>query len=517
MGIFTVDKKVLEQRRKEEAISRGNQQQWSKESDPSSVPNFGSQAEANAYYAGLQAGKTADKNDKMMTGGKTPNAGGIANEVKKETVKAQIKNNNKPLTSEQQDAARKKGEEQAKINYEQQKKEVEAKTKLKSTPAKPIKNEKKQESDISVELLREYGNNLFMLYTYDPSFKTDKNNGLVEMCGVLKELPPFSMSQAAWTTGPAASLTDIVKGYLCSDLMEMITTIGGNDRSFNAVDETSDRTYNGTNPVTFPLSFRIYTTQTIGSKQLTPWQTWVKLLSLFAQPSIASKVNINSIGNNVVNGVLGGLDKATSLVNSTGNILTSQKDSAKGLINAIGDTIEDVVNEAQVFVTTRDDENRVGGPANLKNYYGAKLWKLRVLPGLIQRPLIVVIEGWGVTFSKERNLDNSQPIYLDFTINCKLDQIPNAGNWMYYLDRRANKAGYFYDRSNLTEQQKKARKALGGTAKPDTDYTWEQVEILDIPEPQTVTKDGESYILYYEWVKSGEFNSNVYRLNEIRI
>ena len=109
MGIFTVDKKVLEQRRKEEAISRGNQQQWSKESDPSSVPNFGSQAEANAYYAGLQAGKTADKNDKMMTGGKTPNAGGIANEVKKETVKAQIKNNNKPLTSEQQDVARKKG------------------------------------------------------------------------------------------------------------------------------------------------------------------------------------------------------------------------------------------------------------------------------------------------------------------------------------------------------------------------------------------------------------------------
>ena len=44
-----------------------------------------------------------------------------------------------------------------------------------------------------------------------------------------------------------------------------------------------------------------------------------------------------------------------------------------------------------------------------------------------------------------------------------------------------------------------------------------QVEILDIPEPQTVTKDGESYIVYYEWVKSGEFNSNVYRLNEIRI
>ena len=112
-----------EEREREERIAAGNRESGARNTG-GGVPNFTNAAEAKAYYAGLQAGSEAQKNDVMMTAGKTPNAGGIANEVKKETVKAQIKNNNKPLTSEQQDAARKKGEEQAKINYEQQKKEV---------------------------------------------------------------------------------------------------------------------------------------------------------------------------------------------------------------------------------------------------------------------------------------------------------------------------------------------------------------------------------------------------------
>lgn len=395
--------------------------------------------------------------------------------------------------------------------------ELEKQEHLKGYEPKPVKNEIVEDSNISTALLKEYGNNIFSLSTYDPSVNLGKNNGKLELYGVLKQLPQFSMSQNAWTAGPAGSITDIVQNYLCGDKLEKLTVLGGTDRSFNAIDETADRVYSGTSNVGFNLSFRVYSTQTIGSRQLTSWQNWIKVLALFAQPSIASKMNIAAMGNNIVNGVLQGFDNVKDILETMGNAFmdSENKLSREGFVNALGNTIEQTMNKASILVTSRDDENRVSGNQNQRNFYGAKLWKLRILPGLIQRPVIVLIDSWSVTFSKERNLDNNQPIYIDFTINCKLDQVPNAGTWMYYLDSRNNRSGYFYDISKFTPEQKQLREKLGGVAKPNTEYTWEDVQVLDIPKPEKKFLEDKTINVYYEWQKVSSLNSNAYKLVEI--
>lgn len=304
----------------------------------------------------------------------------------------------------------------------------------------PVVNPTDNDTLITKNYLKEYGNNFFELYTYDPSVNNGKNDGLLRLAGVLRQIPSFSMS-TNWGAGPAKSLSDIVKHFMCSDVMEMVTTIGGYDRSWTQVDEGSDRTYENTSEPTFDLEFRCYTTENIGSQGLTTWKNWIKCLSLYAQPSIASNVNINAMGNNAVNGVLGAFDKVTQVASDVGKLASGNIESNDSVISAIVDTVADVVNDAAVLVTSRDDENRVKGPANKNNYYGAKLWKLRIMPGIIQRPINVYISNWSVTYSKEINVTTKEPIYVDFKINCNLDQIPNAGRWMYYMNKEMNDKG----------------------------------------------------------------------------
>lgn len=303
------------------------------------------------------------------------------------------------------------------------------------------------EPTISENLLREYGNNLFELVTYDPSIK----DGQIKLIGVLKQIPSFNMG-TAWRSGPAASLSDILKGYLCSDLMEMMMAIGGSDKSWSSVDEASDRTFEECKTPSFNLEFRLYPGQNIGTTSLTTYDTWISALSLFAQPSIASKINVNAIANNAVNGAIHGLDKfKTATEKMVETVAGTKVPDSESTINVLANTVGNIVDDTAVLVTNRDDKNRVEGTANKKSFYGAKLWKLNILPGLIEKPIVVYIENWSVTYSKEINFETGKPIYVDFTVNCALDQIPDAGLWMYYMDKNRNETGVFtgYERTNL--------------------------------------------------------------------
>jgi len=288
---------------------------------------------------------------------------------------------------------------------------------------------------IEESILREYGNNFFELWTYDSSCKSDKNkNGMVKIAGILKQLPTFTLN-STWEAGPAAALTDIVKGFMCSDLMEMLNAYSGWDRSWVNVDEGTDRVYASVSQTSFNLEFRVYTNQTIGSRVFSSWDTIKNVLALFAQPSIASKVSINAMGNNVVNSVAQGLDKTMDLLsNARDTVSNNVKDSAS-TIDALGQSVVDVMNSAAEMVYSRDDYRRVEGPANDKSFYGGKLWKLRLMPGIFQRPLIVYVPSWSMNISKEINFTTNEPIYVDFTITCQLDQIPNSHTWTYYFDK----------------------------------------------------------------------------------
>lgn len=377
------------------------------------------------------------------------------------------------------------------------------------TKPKEIKNSSIVDEDISSNLLREYGNNLFELVTYDQSVNNGKNNGRISLTGVLKQIPSFSMG-TSWAAGPAASLSDIVKGFMCSDLMELIMTIGGNDRSWNAVDEGTDRTYDKCNVPSFNLEFRIYPDQTIGTTPLTTYETWISALSLFVQPSIASKVNINAMGNNVINGALQGLDNFHTMTSNMMSMITGNKKEGtedQNMLENAANAIGKIVDDTAVLITSRDDKNRVEGVCNKKNFYGGKLWKLKLLPGIIQKPIIVFIKSWSVTYSKEINITNKKPIYVDFSLNCELDQIPDAGVWMYYMDKNSNEQGVFpkYEKTESIptnnekiktvsvktndtesvityEDNGDSRKIIHmGTAKPGEEYTKQGMETHSAP------------------------------------
>ena len=331
------------------------------------------------------------------------------------------------------------------VNKQQEKirKEQEKASKFNKLPA--YKNVQTKDVNLNTDnkLLEEYGNNYFELITYDQGLNDSKFGGQLKLAGVLKDMPSFSMS-CTWDKGPAASISDTVKSLMCSPIMEMMITMGGRDRAWMSLDEGTDRVYKTTSRPSFTLNFKLYSNEVIGSEKLTEWKTWLKALSLYTMPSVDAKVSINAMANNTLNGLYGCGDLIKNTFDSFqkgfSNAFDSEKNEAvsdKSLIDkiteGIGSGLETAVNGVAGQLTERDGLNRVINSSNTKNYYGAKLWYLKLLPGIFKKPLIVYISNWGVTYSKEINPDTHEPIWVDFTITCEMDQIASAPVWMRYI------------------------------------------------------------------------------------
>lgn len=332
------------------------------------------------------------------------------------------------------------------INKQQekiQKEQAEKASKFNKLPA--YKNVQTKDVNLNTDnkLLAEYGNNYFELITYDQGLNNNKLGGQLKLAGVLKDMPSFSMS-CTWDKGPAASLSDTVKSFMCSPLMEMMTTMGGRDRAWMSLDEGTDRVYKTSSRPSFTLNFKLYSNEVIGSEKLTEWKTWLKALALYTMPSVDAKVSINAMANNALNGLYGCGDLIknafdsfqkgfSNAFDSQSNTAASDKSLIDGIIDGIGGGLETTVNNVAGQLTERDGANRVTNSSNTKNYYGAKLWYLRLLPGIFKKPLIVYISNWGVTYSKEINPDTHEPIWVDFTVTCEMDQIASAPVWMRYI------------------------------------------------------------------------------------
>lgn len=288
----------------------------------------------------------------------------------------------------------------------------------------------------SNDLLAEYGNNYFELITFDKGLNNGKDNGRVTLAGVLKDIPAFNM-KATWEPGPAATISDTVKKFMTSPIAEMTTTLGGRDRAWMNLDEGTDRVYKATSKPTFSLSFKLYTNENIGSKSLTNYRTWIKALSLYTMPSVDAKVNINAMANNTLNGLYGCADLIGDVVDAAKDAFQGGEDGKqkdKDLIDKVTEAVTVAANTASKIIQRRDGEYRVVSDANQKNFYGAKLWYLKILPGIFKNPLIVYIDSWGVTYSKEINPDTLEPIWVEFNINCAMDQVASAPVWAKYLN-----------------------------------------------------------------------------------
>ena len=320
---------------------------------------------------------------------------------------------------------------------------VDGNTKFNKLPS--YKNVQTKDVNLNTDnkLLEEYGNNYFELITYDQGLNNSKLGGQLKLAGVLKDMPSFSMS-CTWDKGPAAAISDTVKNLMCSPLLEMMITMGGRDRSWMSLDEGTDRVYKTTSRPSFTLNFKLYPNEVIGSEKLTEWKTWLKALSLYTMPSVDAKVSINAMANNTLNGFYGCGDLIKNTLDSFqkgfSNAFDSQKNEAVSdksiidkIVDGIGGGLETAVNGVAGQLTERDGLNRVTNSSNTKNFYGAKLWYLKLLPGIFKKPLIVYISNWGVTYSKEINPDTHEPIWVDFTVNCEMDQIASAPVWMSYI------------------------------------------------------------------------------------
>ena len=341
---------------------------------------------------------------------------------------------------------------------------VDGNTKFNKLPA--YKNVQTKDVNLNTDnkLLEEYGNNYFELITYDQGLNNSKLGGQLKLAGVLKDMPSFSMS-CTWDKGPAASISDTVKSFMCAPLVEMMTTMGGRDRAWMSLDEGTDRVYKTTSRPSFTLNFKLYPNEVIGSEKLTEWKTWLKALSLYTMPSVDAKVSINAMANNTLNGLYGCGDLIKNTLDSFqkgfSNAFDSQKNEAvsdKSIIDkiteGIGGGLETAVNGVAGQLTERDGLNRVTNSSNTKNYYGAKLWYLKLLPGIFKKPLIVYISNWGVTYSKEINPDTHEPIWVDFTVTCEMDQIASAPVWMSYI------TGHSENIETYTTEYAKANEAV---------------------------------------------------------
>ena len=389
-----------------------------------------------------QAGKRASENyQKAATLQADPNRDvARAEKVGKENSDREI--------DKQQEKNRKDQEEQA--------------TKFNKLPAYENIQTKDVNLNTDNKLLKEYGNNYFELITYDQGLNNSKLGGQLKLAGVLKDMPSFSMS-CTWDKGPASSISDTVKNLMCSPLLEMMTTMGGRDRSWMSLDEGTDRVYKTTSRPSFTLNFKLYSNEVIGSEKLTEWKTWLKALSLYTMPSVDAKVSINAMANNTLNGLYGCGDLIKNTFDGFqkgfSNAFDTQKNEAvsdKSLIDkitkGIGGGLETAVNGVAGQLTERDGLNRVTNSSNTKNFYGAKLWYLRLLPGIFKKPLIVYISNWGVTYSKEINPVTHEPIWVEFTVTCEMDQIASAPVWMSYI------TGHSENIETYTKEYAKANK-----------------------------------------------------------
>jgi hypothetical protein len=384
-----------------------------------------------------------------------PEAGKVAGEnyYKAEEFKKEKEKSSK-VTKDMIDRADKAGQEKANQTIKTQQEEAKQRVKTQEIPKLQAYDStvgKNPGHKITNDLLAEYGNNYFELITFDNGLNENKNNGQLVLAGVLKELPSFSMA-ADWEAGPAATVSDTVKNLMCSPLVEMTNTLGGRDRAWMNLDEGTDRTYKSTQRPGFELNFKLYTNETIGTQRLTDYKTWIKALALYTMPSVDAKVSITGMANNLVNGVLNTVDLVADVLSEGANVFksamsdeTDKSISDADFVKPFTDALQAAGNKAADIVASRDDENRVLSNINKKNLYGAKLWYLNILPGIFKKPLIVYIENWGVTYSKEINPLTHLPISIEFKISCKMDQVASVPVWMQYLTGSKNAFPYKKD------------------------------------------------------------------------
>lgn len=143
----------------------------------------------------------------------------------------------------------------------------------------------------------EYGLSRFQLNTFD-------ENTEIICKGVLEEMPEISFS-VDYTDGPGTLWQDMLQQFMSNDLFNLVNAIG----SANTGGEWTNllnggswtkKIYNGYNPGTIQLKFKIFTADTLYQ---TPALDWIKYLSRYAAISNKNTFTFERARKNITSGL----------------------------------------------------------------------------------------------------------------------------------------------------------------------------------------------------------------------
>lgn len=139
------------------------------------------------------------------------------------------------------------------------------------------------------------------------------------------------------------------------------------------------------------------------------------------------KEYVNRLNNGMANAA-GGRDAKSEALSSQGELYKQ----AIGTINGLG----------KEYI----GDDRVDKAVNL----GARLWRLSLYTFIYKKPLVVLVNSWTCTPSKE--MFGTNHVYYDFEVSCKLDQIASSEKW-----------SQIFNAASSTNQQTNNASAPSGT------------------------------------------------------
>lgn len=309
-----------------------------------------------------------------------------------------------------------------------------------------------------------YGNNYFILST-----NLGEGVGIVNMDGLMTDLPSVGIG-SEWENTPAATIGEKLDQYLNNDMLQFLATVNeANDGGkMVAMDCMTSRMYKNCSPPKFDLKFRVYPGQKIGPYPMRSAKEWEMFLALttpvnsncgFSLANVIGQVKGAAEGaKNFFKALADGKDKdgkddddktkedreKKRLAAHDAQRKADQESGGnkidKGSKNDNWTNDENVKKQQQDFeekmmkYQTNAEEGGMGSQNRTNgdkqgSVYGANLFNLTIYPFIYSQPLVVYIDSWSVTPSREWNTDVDDHYYYDFTISCQMDQILSAKSW----------------------------------------------------------------------------------------
>ena len=166
----------------------------------------------------------------------------------------------------------------------------------------------------------EYGLSQFKLKTFD-------GDTAIECVGVLEEMPEFSFT-VDYTDGPGVLWQDMLQQFMTNDLFNLVNAIGSAStgsgwKNLLQGGSWTKKIYNGYNPGTIPLKFKIFSADSL--RQSTP-QHWIDCLSKYAAISNKNTFTFEQAGTNIFTGLSNVSGTSKKAVSETIKILNKDNE-----------------------------------------------------------------------------------------------------------------------------------------------------------------------------------------------